>query len=262
MPADRYRTLRPDKIIETQHRLKERIDKRFPGSGLSEVAGELLAVAEEAAFRAERIRRPNIALRIAIAVLLIGACALVAVVVRSVQVRRDLWDVMDLVQFVEASLGSVVFLGAAVLFLVTIELRLKRRRALAAIHELRALAHVVDMHQVAKEPEGFLRRGPIVSEAPAQTTKTLFELNRYLNYCNELLALTSKIAAVYVQDFPDASTVAAVDQIETLCDGLSQKIWQKLMVLEDILDEPAALAAAGAPIPPAAVGAASVAGAT
>jgi hypothetical protein len=252
MPAARYRTLRPDKIIETQRRLQQRIAKRFPGSGLSEVAGELLAVAEEAGVRAERIRRPNIALRVAIALLLIGACALVAVIVRSVQVRRDLWDVVDLVQFVEASLGSIVFLGAALLFLVTLELRLKRRRALAAMHELRALAHVVDMHQVAKEPEGLVRRGPIVSDAPAQTTKTLFELNRYLNYCNELLALISKIAAVYVQDFPDASTVAAVDQIETLCDGLSQKIWQKLTVLEDILDEPAGLAAAAATTQPTA----------
>jgi hypothetical protein len=243
MPAAGYRTLRPDKIIETQRRLQERIAKRFPGSGLSEVASELLTVAEEAAVRAERIRRPNIALRVGIGLLLIGGLALVVAIVRSVQIRRDLWEVMDLVQFIEAGLGSIVFLGAAVLFLVTIEIRLKRRRALAAIHELRALSHVVDMHQVAKEPEGLAHRGPTVSESPAQTTRTLFELNRYLNYCNELLALISKVAAVYVQDFPDASTVAAVDQIENLCDGLSQKIWQKLMVLEDILDDPAVASA-------------------
>lgn len=248
MPATRYRTLRPDKIIETQRRLHERIARRFPGAGLSGVAAELLAVAEEAAVRAEQIRRPNIALRVGVALLLLGACALAAVIVRSVQVRRDLSDVMDLVQFVEAGLGAAFFLGAAVLFLITMELRLKRRRALAAIHELRALAHVVDMHQIAKDPEGLARRGPVVSETAAQTTKTLFELNRYLNYCNELLAIISKIAAVYVQDLPDASAVAAVDQIEALCAGLSQKIWQKLMVLEEIVDEPAAPAAAG-PVP-------------
>jgi hypothetical protein len=80
----------------------------------------------------------------------------------------------------------------------------------------------------------------VLSEtATAQTTTTLFELNRYLNYCHELLAVVSKIAAVYVQGFHDSSTVAAVDQIETLCAGLSQKIWQKLTVLEEIIDEPA-----------------------
>ena len=36
-----------------------------------------------------------------------------------------------------------------------------------------------------------------------------------------------------MQDFPDGPTVAAVDQVENLCSGLSQKIWQKLMVLDE-----------------------------
>ena len=49
-------------------------------------------------------------------------------------------------------------IGAAVLFLVTLEVRLRRQRALAAIHELRSLAHVVDMHQLTKHPEGLVRK--------------------------------------------------------------------------------------------------------
>jgi hypothetical protein len=234
----RYRTLRPEEIIKTQQRLRERIVRRFPDSGLSGVAAELQVVAEEAAVRAELIRRPNLTLRIVVAVLLLGAAALVVSMVLSLRVQADLREIMNLVQFTEAGLGSLVFLGAAVLFLLTLELRLKRRRALAAIHELRAIAHVIDMHQVSKDPEGLVRRGPVLSEAPAQSTKSLFELNRYLNYCNELLTITSKIAALYVQRFPDVSAVAAVDQIEALCSGLSQKIMQKILVLEEILDEP------------------------
>jgi len=242
MPAPIYRTLKPEKIIETQRHLRERIVKRFPGSGLSGVAAELQTVAEEAAVRAERIRRPNKSLRFAVAALLLGAAVFVIAMTRSLQIRADLWEVMNLVQFVEAGLGTVVFLSVAVLFLLTLELRVKKRRALAAIHELRAIAHVVDMHQVAKHPDGLIHRGPVVSPSPLRTTKTLFELNRYLNYCTELLAIISKIAAIYIQDFPDASSVAAVDQIETLCSGLSQKISQKIIVLEQILDEPEALA--------------------
>lgn len=238
MPLSRYRTLRPEEIIKTQQRLRERIVRRFPDSGLSGVAAELQVVAEEAAVRAELIRRPNLTLRIVVAVLLLGAAALVVSMVLSLRVQADLREIMNLVQFTEAGLGSLVFLGAAVLFLLTLELRLKRRRALAAIHELRAIAHVIDMHQVSKDPEGLVRRGPVLSEAPAQSTKSLFELNRYLNYCNELLTITSKIAALYVQRFPDVSAVAAVDQIEALCSGLSQKIMQKILVLEEILDEP------------------------
>jgi hypothetical protein len=234
-----YRYLRADKIIETQRRLRDRIAKRFPASGLSEVASELLAVAEEAAVRAERIRRPNRLLRLGVALLLLGAVGLAITIARELKVQADLEEVLNLVQFVEAGLGATVFLGVGVLFLLTLELRLKRRRAQSAIHELRAIAHVVDMHQLAKDPEGLAHRGPVISVvAPGQTTQTLYDLNRYLNYCNELLAIISKIAAVYVQDFPDDQTVAAVDQIESLCLGLAQKIWQKLMVLEEILDDP------------------------
>ena len=232
-----YATLKPDEIIETQRRLHERIMRRFPGSDLTQLAEGLLAIAEKAARRAEGILRPHLLLRIAIGILLLGAVAFGLRIAMSVQLKADLRDVMNLVQFVEAAMGASVFLGAAVFFLISLEIRLKRRRALAAIHELRAVAHIVDMHQLAKDPEGLLHRGPTVSEAREQTTKTLFDLNRYLNYCNELLAITSKIAALYVQRFPDGPTVSAVDQVESLCTGLSHKTWQKIMILDKILDD-------------------------
>ena len=32
---------------------------------------------------------------------------------------------------------------------------------------------------------------------------TPFQLSRYLNYCSEMLSLTGKIAAVYIQRFDD-----------------------------------------------------------
>jgi hypothetical protein len=41
-----YRRLDVTRVIETARRLERRIDERFPGSGLGEVAGELLLVAE------------------------------------------------------------------------------------------------------------------------------------------------------------------------------------------------------------------------
>jgi hypothetical protein len=50
-----------------------------------------------------------------------------------------------------------------------------------------------------------------------------------------MLSLMGKVAALYVQDFPDAQAVAAVDDIENLTTGLSRKIWQKIMILENEL---------------------------
>lgn len=57
-------------------------------------------------------------------------------------------------------------------------------------------------------------------------------LGRYFDYCSEMLAVVSKIGALYVQNFADPVAVTAVDEIETLTAGLSRKIWQKIMILE------------------------------
>ena len=65
---------------------------------------------------------------------------------------------------------------------------------------------------------------------------TLTELIRYLDYCSEMLSVTSKIAAIYVQKFNDVHVLTAVSDVETLCTGLSGKMWQKLQVAEDALD--------------------------
>jgi hypothetical protein len=124
----------------------------------------------------------------------------------------------------------VVFLGAAIAFLVTLENRVKRGRALSAINELRALAHIIDMHQLTKDPEWVLGRGEPTGVLPPRQMSR-FELSRYLDYCSEMLSLTSKVAALYIQDFDDEVALAAVNEVEDLTTGLSQKIWQKLMIL-------------------------------
>ena len=66
---------------------------------------------------------------------------------------------------------------------------------------------------------------------------TRFELGRYLDYCSELLSLVSKIAALYVQRFDDEVVLGAVNEVETLTNGLSRKIWQKIMILDTTTGE-------------------------
>ncbi len=89
-------------------------------------------------------------------------------------------------------------MAAGLFFLISLETRFKRRRALSAIHELRAVAHVVDMHQLTKDPERLLPDW-VPSEHSPKMSLNAFELGRYLDYCNELLSLIGKLAAVYVQ---------------------------------------------------------------
>ena len=141
----------------------------------------------------------------------------------------------------------MVYVAIAVFFLVTIEIRVKRRRALRAIHELRAIAHVIDMHQLTKDPEWVLDRGRETGVLPPRTMSR-FELSRYLDYCSEALSLTGKVAALYIRDFDDTVALQAVNEVEDLTTGLSRKIWQKLSILYAMGPEtsPAGPPAAGA----------------
>jgi len=117
---------------------------------------------------------------------------------------------------------------------MTLETRMKRHHALKALRDLRSLAHIIDMHQLTKDPER-------ITEPTSDTTRlhkrpqNPAELIRYLDHCSDLLALISKIAALYVQDFEDPVTLNAVNEIENLTNGLSRKIWQKIMIFDRIL---------------------------
>jgi len=236
-----YRTIRADEIIRTATRLVERVRARFPDSGLAKVAEEILAVARETDERCRLIRRPHLLLRLGVVILIVLGAGLAFLVVRNVRRDEAVWDASNFIQASESLLGDVVFLGAAIAFLVTLENRVKRGRALSAINELRALAHIIDMHQLTKDPEMVLAHHAPTAASPARNM-TPFELNRYLDYCSEMLALVSKIAALYVQSFPDSQALAAVDAIESLTTELSQKIWQKIMILDRY-------SSSGAPMP-------------
>ena len=77
-------------------------------------------------------------------------------------------------------------------------------------------------------------RGAVTPSSP-QRKMTPFELTRYLDYCSEMLSLLSKIGALYVQDFSDPVTLSAVDEVQDLTTGLSQKMWQKIMILQRLI---------------------------
>lgn len=225
-----YRSLDSAEIERTIEKLARRTEQRFPGSGLAKVVRELEGIAERASATAAWISRPLVWLRVGIALLLVVILAGLAMSARALQVQADTPTLPELVQGIEAAINDVVYVGVVVFFLVTIETRVKRRRALTAIHELRAIAHVIDMHQLTKDPEMVLGRGQATGVIEARAM-TLFELSRYLDYCSEALSLTGKVAAVYVQRFDDAVALQAVNEVEELTTGLSRKIWQKLSVL-------------------------------
>lgn len=235
-PPRNYHRLEADRLIETIQLLRQRIEERFPGSGLSQVCQQLLVIAKQAQERSEWISRPirwlrvTVALLIAVIVLGLGGTIYSFLPQPSQDASRQVDSIFEVVQGLEAGLNEIVMVGVGIFFLLTFETRVKRRRALAALHELRAISHIIDMHQLTKDPERLFRDWVGTEHSP-KATMGPFELRRYLDYCSEMLSLTGKIAALYVQGFDDDVALAAVNEVESLGNGLSRKIWQKIMIL-------------------------------
>ena len=229
-----FSTLEADKLSQTIERLSVRVSERFPGSGLSNVCTHLLGVSQDAKARSIKIAQPISGLRLVTTLLiafiivgLIGLCAFL-------QKPTSNLNIAEFVQLFEAAINDVILIGLAILFLTTVETRIKRRRALKAIHELRAIAHIIDMHQLTKDPDAVAFQQEHASLHPSLTS---FQMGRYLDYCSQMLSLTGKIAALYTQHFDDAVALASVNEIETLTTGLSNKIWQKIDILHYVAAE-------------------------
>lgn len=230
-----YRKLDVDSIKKTNQRLTARIKERFPNANLGEVSDELDTIIEHLKERAEWIGRPNILLRCLCAIGVVSVVAFLAYFTHEPIV--NVFDSVEskgseFIQAIEAVLSGLFLMGLVLIFLATLEQRFKRIRALEAIHELRAIAHVVDMHQLTKDPSYFLDRAESTKSSPKRVMDW-FELVRYLNYCSELLAIIGKLAAFYAQNHEDPIVYDAVNDVENLTNDLAQKIWQKISVLHE-----------------------------
>jgi hypothetical protein len=237
-----YRTLDPDKIVATLDQLVARISERFPGAGLVRVCTELKLVAAESRARTERLAKPNIALRALSGLVVVTGMGVLIYVARQINVRSANTELFGMLQGIEATVNLLIVVGAAVLFLTTLEDRWKRTAALADLYQLRSIVHVIDMHQLTKDPGAALHPADDTASSPRRI-RNAQELVRYLDYCSEMLSLSSKVAALYAQSTTDAQVIDAVNELERLTTNLSQKIWQKINIVERSRPVPAEAAA-------------------
>jgi hypothetical protein len=110
---------------------------------------------------------------------------------------------------------------------------MQRARTLRVLYRLRSLAHVIDMHQLTKDPER-LSAAFRPTAASVDERMSAMDMANYLDYCSELLSLVGKAAALLGEDTADASLLATVSDIEALTTGMSRKIWQKVALLPPV----------------------------
>ncbi len=227
-----YRSLNADRIEATLETLHHRIQERFPNRGLAALCQQLLEIAREDKRKLSWVARPNLWLRIGVGLAIsVGAIVLLTFGFGlSVLGLEFNGEVSNVLQGVDAAVNTIVLSGAASWFLLNLESRWRRRAVLSDLHELRSIAHVVDMHQLTKDPTQ-LWKGYSSTASSQVHEMTEFELIRYLDYCSEMLSLTGKLAALYMQNMRDPVIIDAVNEIEDLTTSLSRKIWQKIMIL-------------------------------
>jgi hypothetical protein len=228
-----YRTLNPDKIIKTLEKLELRISERFPGSGLAAVCGELVGVAQDSKAKAAAAARPNYLMRASIVIVLLLGLTLFGYVATIIEVKRGAENLYGVLQGIEAAVNTLVLTGAGMFFLASLESRWKRQQALQELHELQSLIHVVDMHQLTKDPS---RTSTVGTPTPSSPERTLtpFELTRYLDYCSEMLSLAAKISALYAQATRDPVVIDSAQSLEQLTANMSGKIWQKIRLTQEM----------------------------
>ncbi len=227
--------LEAEYVEDTVSRLESRIRARFPDRRLGNVAAELGTAVpeihggfEESKARRRQVRLFSRATSVAVVVL---ALTVLGLALRDAFTRGTDHS-FDWVPLVESLINDIVFTAIAVFFLWAMPERLERRTLLDLLHRLRSLAHVVDMHQLDKDPEQ--ARADYVPTAKSPPHRMNAEdLHHYFDYCSELVSLIAKTAALCAERTSDAVVLRTISEIETLAAQMSQKIWQKISLLPE-----------------------------
>jgi hypothetical protein len=225
-------TLDETAITATIELLRRRVAERFPDRGLAQTAGFLVELSKTTAHETARLREINWLLLLLQGVALaIGVAAMGLFADLMPDVSFGGLNVSDVTQALDAAFNIVVLVGIALVFLAGLDTRFKRSAALAGLYRLRAISHVIDMHQLTKDPASLLGHERTGSSPARDLSRD--QLLRYLDYCAEMLSMIGKLAALYVQGLPDPVVISGANDIEVLTANLSRKIWQKIEIVKD-----------------------------
>ncbi len=222
--------------------LGERIDEYLPNHpGLrasTEQLGRLVDDLLDRERTAPRRRRVVVwVCRVLIAAVIVTVALTVGAAVRDAIGDRGALHAFEWLPVVESGINDLVFAGIAVWFLLSLADRLVRNELLRRLHRLRSLAHVIDMHQMSKDPAALLpdteAGTPAGRDVISPRALSVRDYGIYLDYCSELLSLTAKAAALCAEESTDALVLDTVSEIENLTTGMSRKIWQKISLLRD-----------------------------
>ena len=216
-----YRSLNPHKIQETLETLNARIAERFPGSGLAKVCAELVQIAAVSRERVEHLAQPHLPLRIASTVVTITGISVLVYVATIIEYKRETENLFGVLEGIDALLNTVVLMGAGLFFLATLESRWKRQRALDDLHQLRSIVHVIDMHQLTKDPR-VLTDGERTKSSPERrvAVDAMDALSETLAHRNKSMFASRAASLALGPRLPSGDLPSVRDKSSTRIEGL------------------------------------------
>ena len=153
----------------------------FPNNGIAQVSRALADLSEKHTDYAAKAASRNWPMQIVSVLIVLAGLATAG---------WGVWQVLQLfgmdvreigsVQGLDSVLNIMIVTGAAIWFVLNLETRQRQARVLARLHELRALAHVIDMHQLRKDPTTYYRE-PTAHSPNRDLSES--NLMAYLDYC-------------------------------------------------------------------------------
>lgn len=137
-----------------------------------------------------------------------------------IHTRWKFGSIPEVIQSTDAGFNLLVLLAGALWSFITLEARIKRRKALMFINELREFAHVIDVTQHFYTPDLF-RSDPAASRSSASLDQT------YLLYCTQMLAVISNLAPLSTRGAAGDSILRAVYEVEMLANAITTKLLTK-----------------------------------
>jgi hypothetical protein len=218
-------------VRETVEELYGRIEARFPTRGLLGVCGDLIKLVDEVQTSAgqgqRRIRMARVVSRVVMVLVLAATAVALVLAVHDALFGDGVRNSIDVLDLAETAVNDLVYAAIAIFFLWSFPERLQRSRLLNLLHQLRSTAHVIDMHQLTKDPEQ-LKPSWVPTSKSTKLNMTRDQVERYLDYCSEMLSLVGKTAALCAEESRDSVILETVSTVENLTVGLSRKIWQKI----------------------------------
>lgn len=216
--------LDPTKIIETAENLALHTAQKLPGTTLAGLAVELARIARETDERARQARKPILVIRVASVTAIVGTLLGLWYLLYHLHTRWEFSTITEFFEFTDAGFNLLVLLAGALWFFITLEARIKRKKALESIQELREFIHVIDLTQ--------LYYTPVLYNAGTVNAPTQVGLDyTYLLFCTQMFGVISNLAALYSRGGAGDSILRAASEVDMLATAVSSKLLSKVQMV-------------------------------